>query len=51
MSKPKFKVTGFHAFGGKLLNWQYCQKCGLITLKNENTQKAIQRACPGKEEE
>ena len=46
MSKPKFKVTGHHVWQGKILTWQYCMKCGLITLKNDNTRKAINRAIP-----
>lgn len=38
-----------HNFGGKILNWQYCLKCGLITLKNDRTRKAINAACKGQE--
>jgi hypothetical protein len=37
-----FKIT-------KTLNFLFCGRCGLIALKNKETKKLVNRACPGKE--
>ena len=39
-----------HAFTFKILNYQYCFCCGLVSLRNEATRKAINKPCPGKED-
>jgi len=36
-----------HSFLGKIFNWSYCVKCGLLTLKNEATRKAMKAPCRG----
>ncbi len=35
----------------KGLSFLFCGRCGLINLKNHATQKAMQRPCPGKDDE
>ena len=46
--KPPGKVDGKHAFGKwHILNYSYCAKCGLISLKNQRTEKARAKPCPG----
>jgi hypothetical protein len=48
----KDKVTGVHAFGDwKIINYSYCAKCGLILLRNKQTEKARDKKCPGRESE
>ena len=44
-------MKGKHAFTFHILNWQVCSKCGLITLKNKRTRRAIRNACKGSEGE
>lgn len=47
--KPPGKADGKHAFGKwHILNYSYCAKCGLISLKNQRTEKARAKPCPGK---
>ena len=36
---------GVHNFSGRILNWNYCKKCGLVALKNKATKRAIRKAC------
>mgnify|MGYP003440024358 FL=1 len=45
--KPPGKVDGKHSFNASILNFRYCSKCGLITLKNVKTEKARNKPCPG----
>ena len=33
------------------LNFHYCVKCGIITLRNKATHKVIQAACKDKEDD
>lgn len=44
-----------HSFDGHLTKhrhmYNYCSRCGLIALRNEATRKAINRPCPGRDEE
>lgn len=40
-----------HSFNYMLLKkYPVCTRCGLIALKNERTRKAMNKACPGKDE-
>lgn len=34
-----------HDFRGKVLNYNYCIKCGLIALKNKFTRWSIDKGC------
>lgn len=34
-----------HNFSKKMLNYQYCVHCGLVTLKNKFTEWSIQQGC------
>ena len=34
-----------HNFSKKMLNYQYCVHCGLVTLKNDFTVWSIQQGC------
>lgn len=42
-----------HSFTLKLghrkapLPWLYCAKCGLVRFRNEASQKAVNKSCPG----
>lgn len=36
-----------HNFSGKIVSWKYCVKCGLITLNNKVTRKAMGQNCRG----
>jgi len=36
-----------HIMNFYILNWSVCSKCGLISLKNKKTLKALRKACPG----
>lgn len=36
-----------HSFTKKIFNWMYCSHCGLVTLRNEATKKAMKQPCPG----
>jgi hypothetical protein len=38
-------VKAPHAMTMKCLNWMYCSRCGLLTLKNEETRKALRAGC------
>lgn len=40
-----------HDFSAKIISWWYCTRCGLVTLKNEATKKAMNKTCPGKEDD
>lgn len=40
-----------HSFNFHILNYQVCSKCGLITLKNKATEKAMKKPCKGSETE
>lgn len=35
----------------RLSAFHVCGKCGLITLKNKATEKAMRKPCPGREED
>jgi hypothetical protein len=35
---------------GRICHWLYCVKCGLLYLRNEVTQLAINASCPGDDE-
>lgn len=37
--------------GVALSTFRFCGRCGLINLRNRETQKAINRVCPGRETE
>lgn len=41
------KVRGEHAFSGtiKRMPWKYCTRCGLMTLRNEATRRAMKAPC------
>jgi len=34
-----------HNFSRKILNYQYCVYCGLVTLKNKFTEWGIEQGC------
>jgi hypothetical protein len=34
-----------HIPTGKLFNWRYCVRCGLIYISNDVTRRAIQSGC------
>ncbi len=45
-----------HSFDGQLggkkrCHAHYCTRCGLIMLKNEASQKAARKPCPGREDD
>lgn len=33
------------------LNFLFCGRCGLINLKNNDTEKCMRKACPGREDD
>ena len=39
-----------HSFTRKVLKWEFCAKCGLVTLNNPRSTKATLRDCPGPRE-
>jgi hypothetical protein len=36
---------GTHSFTKRICHWSYCANCGLVTLKNEATRRAMKAAC------
>lgn len=38
-------VRAPHAMTMKCLNWTYCSRCGLLSLKNEATRQALRQGC------
>jgi len=36
-----------HTFKGRIIGWNYCTRCGLITLRNHRTQRAVRASCKG----
>lgn len=43
--KKRRIVRAPHAMTRKLKNWTYCSRCGLLSLKNEATRKALKQGC------
>lgn len=44
--RPGHRAHAFVRFPkGSRMSWQYCKFCGLITLKNEATRRAIADGC------
>lgn len=39
------KRRGPHAMTGRVLNWSFCARCGLIALKNDASRVALKRDC------
>ncbi len=37
--------TGPHSMTCKLLNWWFCSRCGLVSLKNDVTRRALRAGC------
>lgn len=42
---PGQQRTGPHAFKRKVLHWSFCDRCGLVLLRNAATEKAAARLC------
>lgn len=42
--KKKFKIVQ-HSFSKKIFNYRYCSGCGLVTLRNDRTRRAMARPC------
>ena len=40
-----------HNMRRKTLHWVRCWHCGLVRLRNSATEKALNRKCPGSEED
>ena len=42
--KPSKKLDN-HDFRGRVCHWIYCLNCGLVALRNEETQYRIKKGC------
>lgn len=40
-----------HSFNDRICGFAYCTRCGLIAVSNDITRKAIQKPCPGADED
>jgi hypothetical protein len=38
-------VRAPHSMTRKLLNWYFCSRCGLLSLKNDVTRRALREGC------
>lgn len=45
----KFKKVP-HSFTGRVFHWRYCTGCGLVTLKNDSTERRMRQPCESMED-
>lgn len=50
--KPKKDTNhAFYVLGLPRIAYAVCDKCGLVRLRNSNTDRKVRAACPGREED
>lgn len=45
-TKKAREVRGPHNLSGKkILHWQFCRRCGLMALKNDESRRLLRKQC------